>query len=134
MERVFVYGTLLSGFENNFYLRNAKLIGKAFSKEKYHMTTSFIPFVTNDGHKNSSYIYGEVYEVEEIDLKRIDHLEGHPHMYERKMVDVRLDDGSIVKCWLYFYNGSGGHTEVEGGNYYLWRYMNVMNKGMFNYD
>jgi gamma-glutamylcyclotransferase (GGCT)/AIG2-like uncharacterized protein YtfP len=134
MEKVFVYGTLLTGLENNFYLKQSKLIGKGFSIEKYHMTARYIPFVTNDNHENSNYIYGEVWEVPDEELRKIDQLEGHPYMYERKQIDVRLDDGSVLKCWIYFYNGDVGHTEVESGNYYLWRYMNIMNRGMFSYD
>jgi len=134
MKKIFVYGTLLNGFENHFYLKNARLIGKAFTKEQYHMTVAFIPFVSDDGHENSNYIFGEVYEVDETDLRRVDQLEGHPYMYERRKIDVRLDDGSEMECWMYFYNGDKGHTEVESGNYYLWRYSNVMMRGMLSYD
>lgn len=134
MYRIFVYGTLMNGFSNHFYLNNARFVGKGFTSKKYHMTASMIPFVSSRESSNSNYIFGEVYEVDEVDLRKVDQLEGHPHWYERKEIDVRLDDGSVMKCWMYFNEDQSGHTEIESGNYYLWRFSNENSKRMISYD
>lgn len=122
MYKVFVYGTLMSGFENHGYLYRSDCLGKGLTLNKYHLTASFIPYVSETEHKNSNYIYGEVYEVDDQTLRELDLLEGHPRNYTRKEIDVRLDNGSVEKCWIYFNNRDVGHTEIESGNYYLYRF------------
>ena len=122
MHKVFVYGTLMTGFENHLYMSKSRLLGKGTTIKKFFMTARFIPFVSEMEHENSNYILGEVYEVDSQSLNAIDRLEGHPDFYERKEVDVRLDDGSTMKCWMYINNSDRGHTEVGSGNYYLYRF------------
>jgi gamma-glutamylaminecyclotransferase len=122
MQKVFVYGTLMTGFENHIYMSKSRLLGKAMTMKKFYMTARFIPFVSDVENEKSNYIIGEVYEVDSQSLNSIDRLEGHPDFYKRKEIDVRLDDGSTMKCWMYFSEGDEGHTEVESGNYYLYRF------------
>ena len=43
---LFVYGTLLSGFENHQQLRDALFLGQARTKERYALYANWIPYVT----------------------------------------------------------------------------------------
>ena len=99
---VFVYGTLKKGFENEHFLSSAKFIGKGITKSKFPMVSIIkaYPYVINDegyGHN----IQGEVYEIDDKILKRLDALEGYPEHYDRKstMIDV---DSNLYKTIIYF--------------------------------
>ncbi|NPA62821.1 MAG: gamma-glutamylcyclotransferase [Methanococci archaeon] len=115
MEYVFVYGSLRKGFWNHEpYLKNSKFIGKGRTKEKYAMYADIIPYVVEN--EKISHIVGEVYEVDEETLKRIDRLEGHPDYYERKKVKIILESGEEIEAWLYFYPEPYGIL-VKSGDY-----------------
>lgn len=48
---------------------------------------------------------GEVYEVDEKMLEKLDVLEDHPNFYIREIEEVELinsKEDKIVKCWIYF--------------------------------
>ncbi|HQJ56210.1 MAG TPA: gamma-glutamylcyclotransferase [Caldisericia bacterium] len=110
---LFAYGTLMSGYGNNHYLRNQKLIGSGTTDEKYTMYASGIPFINEE--KQTSQIHGELWEVNINALPAIDALEGHPHWYQRKQIPVTIN-GEKYTAWLYFNNENGGKI-VESGNY-----------------
>ncbi|WP_423792692.1 gamma-glutamylcyclotransferase family protein [Methanocaldococcus indicus] len=115
MTLIFVYGTLRSECWNNKkYLKNSKFVGKGKTKEKYAMYADLIPYVVED--EKISHIVGEVYDVDEETLRRIDMLEGHPTFYKRKKVKIVLDNGEEVEAWLYFYPEPYG-VLVKSGDY-----------------
>ncbi|WP_017981095.1 gamma-glutamylcyclotransferase family protein [Methanocaldococcus villosus] len=114
MQYIFVYGTLRRGFWNNKLLKNSKFIGKGRTKEKYAMYADIIPYVVED--EKVSHIVGEVYEVDEEILKKIDALEDHPHCYRRKKVPIILENGEEIEAWLYFYPEPYGIL-VKSGDY-----------------
>ena len=43
-----------------------------------------------------------MYRVNDDTLRRLDALEGHPHWYERKQIEVKLTTDTVVKPWVYF--------------------------------
>ncbi len=135
MERVFVYGTLMSGFENSHLLENQKLLGKAFTHYKFTMRARFIPFLSRDSsNKKASNIFGEVYEVDEECLKRLDSLEGHPTFYKREKIYLLMDAGRFEEAWCYLCEDKANHistTIVESGNYYEYRLNNEKLKRNF---
>jgi gamma-glutamylcyclotransferase (GGCT)/AIG2-like uncharacterized protein YtfP len=115
MEYMFVYGSLRKKFWNHrTYLKNSNFIGNGETKEKYSMYAYIIPYVVET--EKTSHILGEVYEVDEETLKKIDNLEGHPICYKRKKVPIILESGEEIKAWLYFYPEPYG-VLVESGNY-----------------
>lgn len=127
MEKIFVYGTLMTGFENNHLLSNSELLGKAITADKYKMTARFIPYLTKkDG---DTHIFGEVYEVDEQTLRSIDNLEGHPNWYKREQIPIMLK-GSTILAWCYLNEEktNSSFSLIESGNYYEYRFTNEKRK------
>tara|TARA_E500000178_G_scaffold176914_1_gene175696 strand:+ start:6097 stop:7095 length:999 start_codon:yes stop_codon:yes gene_type:complete len=101
VDLVAVYGTLKSGHTNHDVLGDSSLVGVGKTVSKYAMQKSGIPYVYEHEHRDQ--ISVEVYEVTSDATKlSLDHLESHPHFYERKLTDIELTDGSVRTCWLYF--------------------------------
>lgn len=76
---VFVYGTLKKGFPNhNNYMGSAKRLGKYQTIEKYPLVlcgARYVPCMINSPGKGH-HVEGELYEVDDECLNRIDALEG----------------------------------------------------------
>jgi len=104
--RVFVYGTLKRGFPNHGFMGGQSFIGEARTVEAYPMIVQglhFSPVVMPEpgvGHR----VGGEVWEVDEACLVRLDELEsiGMPTGYTRETVRVELADGSTIEADIYF--------------------------------
>ncbi len=108
LELLAVYGTLKRGCGNHKYLSDSKFVGTGVTLEKFVLVVSVIPYCipidsAGEMRKYASPIHVEVYEVSAEKLERIDELEGHPFWYKRKKVDVKLENGKIVKTWFYIY-------------------------------
>lgn len=79
MTRVFVYGTLKSGYSNhNAFLKDATFIGKATTVTKWAMIGEGMgfPYVLQRDNEHGHNIIGEVYEVTDQELSHLDMLEG----------------------------------------------------------
>lgn len=84
--KVFVYGTLKRGESNHSLLSRSTYIGEALTLSKFDMLNSGFPvlFHNDKGHRVS----GEVFEIDEDTLHRLDSLEGEGSMYFREKVYV----------------------------------------------
>lgn len=121
---VFVYGTLMRGFNNNHLLSSAEYIEKASTKKEYKLVASGIPFLTEQPGK--SYVLGELYRVDDNVLGLLDELENHPNWYERKEIKVITELGDEVKAWAYFMperHIPGSGQEIENGSYSDYTYI-----------
>lgn len=103
---VFVYGSLKRGFYNHHCLDGALLVGEAETAERFPLIPgTHYPFLVDEageGHR----VKGEVYIVDDGGLARLDRLEGHPHYYRRRMIDVKLGEGcEPVEALAYFIQG-----------------------------
>lgn len=104
---VFVYGTLREGFGNHErYLSDAPKLGEATLCGKYEMYhLGGFPAIV-DGEQNDVML-GEVYEVTEGELARLDMLEGYNprnprnSMYDRRMVEVEHESGKVMEAFVY---------------------------------
>lgn len=110
---IFVYGTLRSGFHNNYLLDGAKLIGKGKTKTKMAMFLSGIPYVNRSQEKYQ--IVGEVYEVDDSTLKRLDRLEEHPDWYKREPEPILMENGEEITAELYL--NDNNKNLAETGDY-----------------
>ena len=102
MTKVFVYGTLRKGCGNHRLLEQSIFVGNAKTVRKCAMYSVGIPYVTE--LERDVQIVGEVYEVDDSTLRRLDRLEGHPNFYERRKIKVFLENGNKIKAFLYFYD------------------------------
>lgn len=119
--RVFVYGTLLSGFGNHDRCLGPKAEPVARTRTAnahYRMVeVSYFPGVFLDG---TDHIVGEVYDVTDHGLHILDSLEGFPQMYTR--VQVTLDN--LMVAWMYIYNSDRGNMrDIPGGDFRAYRMM-----------
>ncbi|XP_050358695.1 putative gamma-glutamylcyclotransferase CG2811 isoform X2 [Nymphalis io] len=112
--KVFVYGTLKRNEPNHHWLTNpdngvGQFINEGRTKTKYPLiigTKYNIPFLLHspgDGHN----VKGEIYEVDDTMLSKLDILEDHPNYYVREIDDVIVNkdpssEEETVKCWIYF--------------------------------
>jgi gamma-glutamylcyclotransferase (GGCT)/AIG2-like uncharacterized protein YtfP len=98
--KVFVYGTLKQGYNNSYLLGKSRFLGKAKTISLHVMLNGGFPYVSQETKKGafSGQVVGEVFEVDDATLKRLDGLEGynpaHPEYshYLRKPVWLMIDD------------------------------------------
>ena len=100
LNKVFVYGTLKSGGALrgiDTLSDQSVLIGKATTEyPDYDMLDlGAFPGVVS----GTKFIQGEVWEVDEDTFHILDHIEGYPNFYNRKM--VHTTEG---KAWMYYLN------------------------------
>ena len=98
---VFVYGTLKKGHGNNYLLAEAKYIGRGKTKKRFRLFDVGFPYAvpSEDGAR----VIGEVYKVESPEIMQaLDWLEGFPTHYKRQIIPVELENGKIVKAWIYY--------------------------------
>lgn len=100
MNKVFVYGTLKKGRSNHeAYMSHAKFVGEGKTSREMWGLMDFgaYPAMTYGQNK----VRGEVYEVTEFELSRIDRLEGiDVGLYQRHMIEVEVD-GQTYDCYTY---------------------------------
>lgn len=110
---VFVYGTLKRGFYNYEFLANSNFIGTAITKNKYPMINAegYFPYLIND--KNiGKHIKGEVFEINDVTLNKLDVLEGYPDLYIRDNIEVTINNNTI-KVIVYFLTENIDYNKYE---------------------
>lgn len=103
---VFVYGSLLSGLHNHRVLGNHKqLVGNGIIKN-FAMWSIYDSFPAILPVKKEVVI-GEVYNIDtehyEATVHDLDGLEGNGIMYQRELINVKMEEGRYVKAWVYIY-------------------------------
>ena len=113
LDRVFVYGTLMSGFDHpmsRLLAAGADLLGPATIRGKLYLITHYPGLLHSDDA--GDIVHGELYRLRDVDelMAALDDYEsvgpGHeePTLYVREVVPVTLGDGSVVEAWTYIYN------------------------------
>ncbi len=93
--RVFAYGSLMRGLKYSALLSDAVFCGAAETRDPYELyDLGPYPAASPGGQ---AVLQGEVYELDEATLERVDVLEGHPHLYRRR--ERPLGDGT--SAWIY---------------------------------
>lgn len=109
---LFAYGTLKRTFHNHYLLEKAEYLGTGYTRSKYALYASGIPFVVKN--EEISHIHGELYQIDEITLKKLDRLEGHPDWYCRERVEIVSAAGQILSAWMYFFPQATGELNITG--------------------
>jgi len=86
--RVFVYGTLKSGFWNHYLLEGCEFFGGAATVPTYKMIENGFPVIMPDPEGKP--LAGEIYAVDDETLARLDQLEREGRSYDRKLIDATL--------------------------------------------
>jgi gamma-glutamylcyclotransferase (GGCT)/AIG2-like uncharacterized protein YtfP len=101
--RVFVYGTLKSGFRNHYLLKGCEFIGAAATVPTYKMIENSFPVIMPDPAGKP--LAGEIYTVDDETLARLDQLEREGSSYDRKLIDVTLpltgSERLLAKAFIY---------------------------------
>ena len=99
---VAVYGTLKKGYSNyNRFLTSSKHVGKGKTQDNYPLIISGLPYLLDMkgiGHN----VEVDVFKVTDAKVKELDALEGHPHWYRRSQIPIKMKDGRVLTCWIYF--------------------------------
>jgi gamma-glutamylaminecyclotransferase len=83
---LFIYGTLKRGRHNHRYLSGQKYICNVHTGPLYSLVVSGLPFLLK---RPGMGCMGELWDVSEHCLAKLDRLEGHPDFYERVPIVVR---------------------------------------------
>jgi len=82
---IFVYGTLKKNKGNHLLLETSKFLKEITTSPKYILyIISGLPVLALGKDK----VKGELYEIDEIVLSKLDMLEGHPSLYVRKNINI----------------------------------------------
>ncbi|CAH0697948.1 unnamed protein product [Spodoptera exigua] len=114
MQKVFVYGTLKRNQPNNYWLQDpnngvGNFLADGYTKTKYPLiiaTKYNVPFLLHSPG-NGHFVQGEIYDVDEKMLGKLDILEDHPNYYVREIDDIVVKNtlskhSQTEKCWVYF--------------------------------
>lgn len=86
-----VYGTLKKGFSNHRLIQNCKFIGEYETLPIFTMY-SLGPYPAVVHHGNTS-ITVEIYKIESEEIaKKLDRLEGYPHLYTKEIISTEVGD------------------------------------------
>ncbi len=126
---IFVYGSLRKGFINNFLLKNQNYLGEFITKKEYHLfgpKSLLFPYLVESQINNQKQvnIYGEVYEIDETTLKKIDDYTNNPDFYLRKSIKVKsVLDNSEKIVDTYFLNSIVMLNEIKENKFN--RFINI---------
>lgn len=90
MHKVFVYGTLKRGFGNHHLLKNSKFIGVGYTCPRFAMLSGGFPVLVwpKGAGPRQRHVAGEIYEVDDATMARLDTLESEGKMYDRRLLPV----------------------------------------------
>lgn len=102
-QRLFCYGTLKQGYYfHDAYLGNGQsdFIGPAIASSDYSLYVGAQPHLIRE--TTDKPVKGELYEIDNELLGKIDNLEGHPVIYKRELIEIYLaDSGEKILAWAY---------------------------------
>ncbi len=128
MEHLFVYGTLLSHFNNEALSAVAELMqyeGKGKLKGRLFDLGAYPALITSAKETND--VYGEIYQLASTKkvFAALDEYEGDE--YGRELHLVQQEGGKEIKCWVYIYEPELDKNVIQiiGGDYLAY----IRNKG-----
>ena len=108
MTKIFVYGTLMKGESNHSMLSGADYLGNYRTQNKWGLISlgAFPALVPH-----SVAVEGELYEVDDDTLSKLDRLEGVEHgMYQRRTINIYdMNTNEHVEADTYIWNMGLAH-------------------------
>ena len=113
--KVFVYGTLKRGEGNNGLLLGcgADFLIEARTKEPRKLVVNGLPYLNRPEIEGGVHVKGEIWEVPEAMIWRLDQLEGHPDWYKRQEDEFLDESGGVWKAWVYYIQSTQEGRAVE---------------------
>lgn len=109
---IFVYGTLKTGQIRNFVLDNQRFVKKVKTRPLYGLySNGDFPCLVDDGKS----IEGELWEVDENCLAKLDQIEGHPVLFKRGQIHL-ADDNFYTEAYFWNQEIEEGMIEIEKWN------------------
>ena len=111
--RVFVYGSLLRGLGNHPQLAGARFLGEAETTGGFALyDLGPFPAMVAEGN---GFVRGELFDVDEGMLRRLDAFEGCPHLYVRTA--IRPAAGGLADAYLQRSTQVRGALRIESGDW-----------------
>ncbi|WP_394840927.1 gamma-glutamylcyclotransferase [Pendulispora brunnea] len=109
--RLLVYGTLLSGQPNSWWLRDARFVGPARTERGFRLhDLGVYPGLVAGGDTS---VAGELYEVDAHTLAALDAFEGDEYHREH----ITLDDGQCAEAYLLAREIAAGFPLIASGDW-----------------
>ena len=98
--KIFVYGTLKRGGRAGDMLRGQQFIGEAQTIPEYMLfgNPRIYPMLYRVGPQTGVSVKGEVYDIDDRMLQRLDAYESYPSLYDRQQVE--LTNGETVTAYI----------------------------------
>ena len=126
-DRLFVYGTLMRGYVHpmaKLLSANAEFLGEASCRGRLYMVKHYPGLVLSN--EPAEIVHGELYRLREAEvmLREFDMYEAcgegypEPTEYLRRLIEVRLADGTTEQAWTYVYNWPvTGLPRIDSGRF-----------------
>ncbi|ASK63413.1 hypothetical protein CFK37_15230 [Virgibacillus phasianinus] len=117
MTKLFVYGTLREDNRNHFYLKRVTVIWKqCWVTGSLYDTGNGYPVLLRK--KENQPVYGELYDVSNEQLNKIDALEGYDetrqhNLYNREYITVVHHNGDKTRALVYY----GGESLIDSADH-----------------
>jgi gamma-glutamylcyclotransferase (GGCT)/AIG2-like uncharacterized protein YtfP len=114
--KLFIYGTIKRGQCRADVMTGQKFLGSAKLVPMYKMFNlgQFPALVKMPGLDNGPMIEGELWEVDEDCIRRLDMIEGTPSFYRRQEVQVAGQEVESLYVESYLYQGDISDSEDVG--------------------
>ncbi len=113
MQRLFVYGNLLSGHRDHAVLESAEWLGVVLTAPRYTLVDIDVYAVLLVDGKTA--VRGELYNVDQWLMARIDALRQVPHLFQRH--SVTLADETLAESYFMSFEQVRGKRRLAHGNW-----------------
>jgi len=126
-DRLFVYGTLMRGFDHpmaRLLAGHAEFLGEATCRGRLVLVKHYPGLLLSDAP--ADIVHGELFQLRVPDelLRELDRYEAcgegfpEPTEYLRQLIEVTLPGGAITQAWTYVYNWPvTGLPHIESGRF-----------------
>lgn len=129
MNKIFVYGTLMSGHLANMMLETSDFIANGITEQPYVMKSndvfSSLDVSTKENEKYSGNVMGEIYDITDNMLSTIDEYLSLGTLTYRWRVTISTCENETITCWMYMQKENQKNAKLH--NEYVIPYNNVLN-------